>query len=168
MKRLRFGDAGIDATDAAILRLLARDARASLADLARAVGMSAPSVGERVRRLEEAGVIRGYAARIDPAALGLPLAAYIRVRPMPGQLGRTVEVLQGLEAVVACDRVTGEDCFLAKVHVRSVAELEAVIDAIIPFALTNSSILQSSPVPPRLPRLPWEATPPAAPLRRRA
>jgi Lrp/AsnC family leucine-responsive transcriptional regulator len=125
-----------------------------MAELARSVGLSAPSVAERVRRLEEAGIIRGYGARIDPAALGLPLAAYVRVRPMPGQLRKAVEVLSAIDAVVECDRVTGEDCFIAKVHVRSVEELEAVIDRVIPYAMTNTSIIQSSPVSRRLPPLP--------------
>jgi Lrp/AsnC family leucine-responsive transcriptional regulator len=153
VKRLRFQNGPIDATDAALLRALARDARTTMTDLARAVGLSPPSVAERVRRLEEAGVIRGYGAVIDPAALGLPLAAYIRIRPLPGLLGKVAEVLLGLEAVVECDRVTGEDCFVAKAHVRSVAELEALIDAIIPYATTSTSIIQSSPVKRRLPPL---------------
>ena len=88
MKRLRFQNASLDAVDATILRVLAKDARMTMSDLARAVGLSPPSVTERVRRLEEAGVIQGYSAVVDPAALGLPLAAYIRIRPMPGQLPR--------------------------------------------------------------------------------
>ena len=151
MKRLRYESGDIDAIDAAILRALAEEARVTMADLARRVGLSAPSVTERVRRLEEAGIVRGYGARIDPAALGLPLAAYIRVRPMPAQLRTTIEVLQGLEAVGECDRVTGEDCFMARVHVRSVIDLERVIDRIIPYAMTNTAIIQSTPVAPRLP-----------------
>ncbi|MGH6924165.1 MAG: Lrp/AsnC family transcriptional regulator [Propylenella sp.] len=157
MKRLRFRNHRLDATDAALVRALADDARATIADLARAVGLSAPSVTERVRRLEEAGVIRGYGARIDPAALGLPLAAYVRIRPIPGQLKKTVDVLQGLEAVVECDRVTGEDCFIAKVHVASIEQLEAVIDRLIPFAMTNTSVIQSTTVARRLPPLPQTA-----------
>lgn len=155
MKRLRYENGGIDAIDAAILRALAEDARVTMADLARAVGLSAPSVTERVRRLEEAGIVRGYGARIDAGALGLVLAAYIRVRPMPGQLRKTVEVLQELEAVVECDRVTGEDCFIAKAQLRSIEELEALIDRIIPYAMTNTAIIQSTPVGRRLPPLPW-------------
>ena len=157
MKRLRSINGAIDAVDSAILRALAEDARVTMADLARAVGLSAPSVTERVRRLEEAGVIRGYGARIDPAALGLPLAVYIRIRPIPGQLQKTVEVLQSLEAVVECDRVTGEDCFIARACVRSVEDLEAVIDRLIPYAMTNTSVIQSSPVRRRLPPLPATA-----------
>jgi Lrp/AsnC family leucine-responsive transcriptional regulator len=151
MKRLRFQNGPLDAIDAAILRALARDGRTTMSDLARAVGLSPPSVAERVRRLEEAGVIRGYGAVVDPASLGLPLAAYIRIRPIPGQLRRVIDVLSGLEAIVECDRVTGEDCFVAKAHVRDVAELEAVIDEIIPYATTTTSIIQSSPVKRRLP-----------------
>jgi Lrp/AsnC family leucine-responsive transcriptional regulator len=154
VKRLRFQDSGLDAVDAAILRALAADARTTMADLARKVGMSAPSVSERVKRLEEAGVIRGYGAAIDPAALGLGLAAYVRVRPLPGQLKKVAEVLDGLDAVVECDRVTGEDCFIAKAHLRSVGELEALIDRLLPYGTTNSAIIQSSPVKRRLPPLP--------------
>ncbi len=154
MKRLRFENGPLDARDLEILGVLSEDARISMAELARKVGLSPPSVAERVRRLEEAGVIQGYRAVVNPAALGLPLTAWIRIRPIPGQLGKVAEVLQGLEAVVACDRVTGEDCFVAKAHVRSVEHLEAVIDRIMPYAMTNTSVVQSSPVPPRLPALP--------------
>lgn len=154
MKRLRFRNGAVDATDAKILRALAADARVTMAELARKTGLSAPSVTERVRRLEEAGIVTGYIAQIDPSALGLPLAAYVRIRPIPGQLEKVAEVLNGLDAIVECDRVTGEDCFIAKAHVRSMLELEKVIDQIIPFAITNTSIIQSSPVERRLPPLP--------------
>lgn len=151
MKRFRYETGSLDAIDGRILRALAEDARTSIAELARAVGLSAPSVSERVRRLEEAGVIRGYTADVDPRALGLNIAAYFRIRPMPGQLDKVVEVLRGLDAIVECDRVTGEDCFVAKAHVPSVAELEKLIDAVMPYAMTNTSVIQSSPVPRRLP-----------------
>jgi Lrp/AsnC family leucine-responsive transcriptional regulator len=154
MKRLRYQNGDVDATDVKILRALSEDARITMAELARKAGLSAPSVTERVRRLEEAGIVTGYAARIDPAALGLPLAAYIRIRPMPGQLEKVAELLNRIDAIVECDRVTGEDCFIAKAHVDSMRALEAVIDRIIPFAMTNTSIIQSSPVARRLPPLP--------------
>jgi Lrp/AsnC family transcriptional regulator, leucine-responsive regulatory protein len=158
MKRLRYQNGGIDATDTKILRALSQDARVTMAELARKTGLSAPSVTERVRRLEEAGIVTGYTTAIDPAALGLPLAAYVRVRPIPGQLEKVAEVLSSLDAIVECDRVTGEDCFIAKAHVRSMQELEKVIDQIIPFAMTNTSIIQSSPVKRRLPPLPRSAS----------
>jgi Lrp/AsnC family leucine-responsive transcriptional regulator len=104
-----------------------------------------------MKRLEEAGVIEGYTVRINPQALGLPLAAWLRIRPVPGELKRVAEILRSLPAIVECDRITGDDCFIARAHVRSVAELESLIDAIIPYAMTNTSIIQSSPVPRRLP-----------------
>jgi len=158
VKRLRFQNGGLDALDGRILRALAADGRRTMADLAREVGLSPPSVTEQVRRLEEVGVIQGYGARVNPAALGLPLTAYIRIRPMPGQLRKVAEVLNEIEAVVECHRITGEDCFVARAHVRSVEELEAVIDRVIPYAMTNTSVVQSSPVKPRLPPLPRPRT----------
>lgn len=153
MKRLGFENRSIDATDARILRILSEDARISIAELARLVDLSAPSVAERMKRLEEAGIIRGYGARIDPAALGLPLTAWLRVRPVPGELARVADILRALPEIVECDRVTGEDCFVARAHLRSVTELERLIDRIIPFAMTNTAIVQSSPVERRLPPL---------------
>jgi Lrp/AsnC family leucine-responsive transcriptional regulator len=154
MNRLRSENAHLDATDAKLLEALATDARASLAELARRVGMSAPSVSERVRRLEETGVIQGYTARVNPKALGLPLAVWLRVRPLPGQLRKVAEFLQELPEIVECDRITGEDCFIARAYVRSVEDLERLIDTIIPYATTNTSIIQSSPVERRLPPIP--------------
>ncbi|MFI0845477.1 Lrp/AsnC family transcriptional regulator [Mesorhizobium sp. IMUNJ 23232] len=151
MKRLRYEDGPLDAVDARLLKALTTDARTSVAELARLVGLSAPSVSERLKRLEESGVIKGYTATIDPAALGLPLAAWLRIRPLPGELKRVAEILRGLPEIVECDRITGDDCFIAKAHVRSVEHLEKIIDGIIAFAMTNTSIIQSSPVERRLP-----------------
>jgi Lrp/AsnC family leucine-responsive transcriptional regulator len=154
MRRLGYQNGPIDATDRRILQSLTADARTTMAELARQVGLSAPSVTERVRRLEEAGVIRGYRAEIDPGALGLPIAAWIRIRPVPGELARVAEILKGLDAIVECDRITGEDCFVACAHVADVAALERLIDRIVPYATTNTSVIQSQPVPRRLPPLP--------------
>jgi Lrp/AsnC family transcriptional regulator, leucine-responsive regulatory protein len=151
MKRLRYENGDIDSVDAKILRALAKDARTSTAELSRTVGLSAPSVSERVKRLEESGVIEGYSVKINAAALGLPLAAWLRIRPIPGQLQKVAEILQGLPEIAECDRITGEDCFIARAHLRSVADLERLIDQIIPYAMTNTSIIQSSPVERRLP-----------------
>jgi len=153
MKRLRYEKGSIDAVDVKLLRALTDDARTSTAELARLVGLSPPSVAERIRRLEEAGVIEGYSARISARALGLPLAAWLRIRPIPGELRKVAEILQGLPEVVACDRITGDDCFIARVCVRSIEHLERVIDDIIPYAMTNTSIVQSSPVERRIPPL---------------
>ena len=151
MKWLRFEDKDLDRIDAKLLAALVEDARTSVAELARRVRLSPPSVSERLRRLEEAGVIEGYTVRVNPAALGLPIAAWLRVRPVPGEMKRVAGILQGLPEIVECDRVTGEDCFIARVHVKSMSHLEEVIDAVIPYAMTNTSIVQSSPVAKRLP-----------------
>jgi Lrp/AsnC family transcriptional regulator, leucine-responsive regulatory protein len=151
VKRLRYENGAIDVVDVRILDALVADARISVADLARLVGLSAPSVAERIRRLEEAGVIEGYTLTINPKALGLPIAAWLRIRPAPGQLQKVVALLGALPEIVECDRITGEDCFIARANLPSVEELEKLIDQIIPYAMTNTSIIQSSPVKRRLP-----------------
>ena len=143
------GTNGLDVLNLAILRALSRDPRMSMSALGRAVGLSAPAVTERVQRLESSGVIRGYRLDIDPAALGLPVAAWVRIKPGPGQLMKLAELAASLPEVVECHRITGEDCFLAKIHVSGVDQLETVLDRFLLFGQTVSSIVQSSPVPPR-------------------
>ena len=151
MKRLRYENGELDVTDWKLLDALVADARTSIADLARLVGLSSPSVSERIRRLEEAGVIEGYTVKINLKALGLPLAAWLRVRPIPGQLHKVAEILRDIPEIVECDRITGEDCFIARAHVGTVEALERLIDKLIPYSITNTSIIQSSPVQRRLP-----------------
>jgi Lrp/AsnC family transcriptional regulator, leucine-responsive regulatory protein len=153
MKRLRYENSELDATDGRILEALIADARISIAQLARLVRLSPPSVSERIKRLEEAGVIEGYTLKINPKALGLPLAAWLRIRPIPGQLRKVAEILRELPEIVECDRITGDDCFIARAHIRSVEDLEKLIDQVIPYAMTNTSIIQSSPVERRLPSI---------------
>lgn len=153
MKSLRSENRALDTIDVRLLNALIADARTSIAELARLVGLSPPSVSERIRRMEEAGVIEGYSARVNPEALGLPLAVWLRIRPIPGKLQAVAEIVKDLPEIVECDRVTGEDCFVARAHVRSVEDLERLIDRIIPYAMTNTSIIQSSPVKRRLPPL---------------
>jgi Lrp/AsnC family leucine-responsive transcriptional regulator len=111
--------------------------------------MSAPAVRERILRMEEAGVIRGYRLELDPAALGHPVSAYVRVRPTPGQLPKIAELARSLPQVVECHRVTGEDCFVLKVYLPSINELDQVLDQFLAYGQTTTSIIQSTPVPPR-------------------
>lgn len=151
MKRIRYENGLIDAVDRKILNALIENARISNAELARLVGLSAPSVSERIKRLEEAGIIGGYTITINPEALGLPISAWLRIRPVPGALRTVADILRDLPEIVECDRITGEDCFIARAHVPTVRDLEALIDQIIPHAMTNTSIIQSSPVARRLP-----------------
>ena len=139
----------LDSTNRALLVELQSDARLSLAELGRRVGLSAPAVAERLTRLERDGVIRGYRAEVDPAALGFSLAAVIRIRPAPRQLVKVAEIARDTPEVVECHRITGDDCYLLKALLRDVTHLEEVIDRFTPFAQTTTSIVQSSPVPAR-------------------
>jgi Lrp/AsnC family transcriptional regulator, leucine-responsive regulatory protein len=163
MKRLRDRNVDLDAVDVRILSALTADARVSVAELARLVGLSAPSAAERVRRLEESGVIEGYVASIDPRALGLTVAAWLRVRPVPGTVA---DILRSLPEIVECDRVTGEDCFVARAHLKSIEDLEGLIDRIIPYAMTTTSIIQSTLVKRRPPPIGANAAEPERPRTR--
>ena len=141
----------LDEVNRKILAALTDDPRLGTAELARAVGMSAPAVRERVGRLERAGVIRGYRLDIDPAAVGLPVTAWVRIRPGPGQLPRVAELAARTPQVAECHRITGEDCFLMRVHVPAVEDLGAVLDAFLMHGQTTSSFVVATPVPPRPP-----------------
>jgi len=149
----------IDPVNIRVLEELQRDPRLTMSELGRRIGMSSPAVTERVRRLEEAGVIRGYRLELNSVALGLPIAAYIRIRPNPGQLPRIAELAQQIPEVVECHRVTGEDCFILKVHIPAIDQLDSLLDAFLLYGSTTTNIIQSSPVPPRPPPLPEEAPP---------
>jgi Lrp/AsnC family leucine-responsive transcriptional regulator len=143
------GGSVIDETNRRLLAELQDDARLSLAELGRRVGLSSPAVAERLQRLENSGVIRGYRADVDPVALGYPLTAVIRIRPGPRQLPKLAKLARDATEVVECHRITGEDCYLLRAHVRSVTHLEELIDTLTPFGQTTTSIVQSSPVPAR-------------------
>jgi Lrp/AsnC family transcriptional regulator, leucine-responsive regulatory protein len=141
-----------DALDGTNLRLLAelqRDGRLSLAELGRRVGLSSPAVAERLQRLEAIGAIRGYRAELDPRALGLALSVILRIRPAPRELSKVADLARSTSEVVECHRVTGEDCYFMKLHVRDVEHLEEVIDRFAAYGQTTTSIMQSSPVPAR-------------------
>ncbi|MEW9532763.1 Lrp/AsnC family transcriptional regulator [Microbispora sp. NPDC049125] len=151
----------IDAVDRRILVELQANARLSLAELGRRVGLSAPSVAERVQRLEDTGVITGYRAEVDPRALGFPLMVIVRVRPAVRQLPRIAMIAREIPEIVECYRMTGEDCFHLTMHLRAIDELEPILDRFTPFGRTTTSIVQSAPVP-RRPVTPDE---PASPRR---
>ena len=132
-----------------LLRRLRSDPRAGVAALARGMGMSAPAVRERLARLEEAGVIVGYRLEIDPRAVGYPIAAFIRVRPIPGQVAKVVEIATQMPEVTECHRVTGEDCFILKVHFEGLEVLDRLLDRFLVCGHTTTSLVQSSPIPAR-------------------
>jgi Lrp/AsnC family transcriptional regulator, leucine-responsive regulatory protein len=145
-----FADGGLlDATNRKLLEELQADARLSLAELGRRVGMSSPAVAERLKRLEREGVITAYRAEVDPRKLGYGLGVAIRIRPAPRQLAQVAELARQTPEVVECHRVTGDDCYLLTAYVRDVEHLEAVIDEFAAYGQTTSSVMQSSPVPRR-------------------
>jgi Lrp/AsnC family transcriptional regulator, leucine-responsive regulatory protein len=143
------GNSLIDEVNLSLLGELQADARVSLAELGRRVGLSPPAVAERLQRLRDVGVITGYRTEVDPRALGFALSVVLRVRPAPRQLAKVADVARESSEVVECHRITGEDCFFCKLHVRDVEHLEEVIDRFVPFGQTTTSIIQSSPVAAR-------------------
>jgi Lrp/AsnC family leucine-responsive transcriptional regulator len=147
----RLSDHQLDTTNRQLIAALQADARLSLAELGRRVGLTAPAVGERLARLEEAGVIRGYHADIDPRALGYELSVVLRIRPAARMIPKVAELAQRTPEVTECHRVTGDDCFIMRLHVRDVLHLEELIDRFVPYGQTTTSIMQSSPVPGRGP-----------------
>jgi Lrp/AsnC family leucine-responsive transcriptional regulator len=146
---LRAVDTGVDGTNRLILSELQDDARVTVAELGRRVGLSAPAVADRLQRMENEGVIRAYRADIDPRALGYSLGAVLRIRPAPRQIHKVAVLARDTPEVTECHRITGEDCFFMKLHVRDVDHLEEVIDRFVPYGQTTTSIMQSSPVPAR-------------------
>jgi Lrp/AsnC family leucine-responsive transcriptional regulator len=153
MNRSRYVSRPLDKTDRVIIAALFENGRMTVRDLATQIGLSSPSVTERIHKLEDAGAIRGYTVAVDPKAFGLGITAYVRLRAMPGEMKRVAQMLGDSPEVVEADRVTGEDCFLAKIMVIDVDELEKVIDRFLPISSTDTSILQSSAVVRRLPKL---------------
>ncbi len=142
-------DQRLDEVNLRLLCELSANPRLTMSALARRIGLSAPAVTERVQRLERSGVIAGYRLDLDPAALGLPVTAFARIRPSPGQLPKVAEVAARLPQISECHRITGEDCFIVKVHAAAVDELEATLDQFLLYGTTTTSIVVSTPVPPR-------------------
>ena len=139
----------LDETNRRIVEELQADARLTMAELGRRVSLSPPAVAERVQRLERAGVITGYHASVDPKAIGFPIATVVRVRPASRQLHKIPEVAREIPEVVECYRITGEDCFLVKLHLRAMEDLEPILDRFVLYGQTTTSIVHSAPVGPR-------------------
>lgn len=138
-----------DATDWRILGALQERGRAGFAELARTVSMSASAVAERVRRLEEAGVISGYTAVVDRERLGLPILAFVRLRHPHGSHQPFHELVAASPEVLEAHHVTGEDCFVLKVAARSMRHLEEISGRIGAFGPVTTSVVYSSPLPRR-------------------
>jgi len=151
----KFSEANIDETDAAIIEHLLQNARITMTDLSVAVGLSAPATTERVHRLEACGLLRGFTVDLDVATLGYTLEAIVRLKPVPGQLQRVEQMILAQPRFVACDKVTGEDCYVARLALRSIAELDLILAEFHSYAATTTSFIHSAPIrrrpPPLLP-----------------
>jgi Lrp/AsnC family transcriptional regulator, leucine-responsive regulatory protein len=136
-----------DMTDHRILATLQRDARLSVRELGRRVALSAPAVGRRLRRLEEKGAIRAYAAEVDPAALGFTLTAFVTLTTRSAHAGnRLREAVHGMSQVIECHRLTGERSYLLRVVATSAENLEELVDALAVYGHPVTSIVLSSPI----------------------
>ena len=140
----------LDALDRKILCELQADARTSFAELGRRIGLTTPAVIERVRKLEDAKIIKGYRAEIDPAKVGLPITAFIRMSIVGVEFKQIVAIAETSSEILECHRGTGNDSFIFKVAVSSVEHLQNVIDKLTPFGITTTSIVLSSPVQMRI------------------
>jgi Lrp/AsnC family leucine-responsive transcriptional regulator len=140
----------LDATGWEILRALQTDARLSFSELGRRVGLSAPAVAERVRKLEEAGVIVGYHAQVCPEKIGYTLMAFVRMESLSEKCPIVNAFVADLPEVLECHRITGSDSFILKVIVASVAHLEALLDRLMPYGQLTTSVVLSSPVKGRV------------------
>ena len=138
-----------DATDWRILEVLQRDGRTGFAELARAVSMSASAVTERVRRLEESGIISGYAAVVEPEQLGLPILAFVRLRYPNGNYKPFHDLVAVTPEILEAHHVTGDDCFIIKVAARSMRHLEGISGRIATLGSVTTSVVYSSPLPRR-------------------
>ncbi|HKP71216.1 MAG TPA: Lrp/AsnC family transcriptional regulator [Pyrinomonadaceae bacterium] len=140
----------IDDIDRKVLTELQQDARVSYAELGRRVGLTTPAVIERVRKLEDAGVIIGYRAEIDTAKVGLPITAFVRMSIAGVDYSHIIEVAEQSNEVLECHRGTGGDSFIMKVAVASVEHLQQIIDKLTPYGITTTAIVLSSPVKRRV------------------
>lgn len=143
----------LDDVDRRILALLERDGRMPVKALAEQIGLSSPGASERLRRLEDRGVIRGFTVDAEPRALGYPMQAIVRIRPLPGKLQAVQKLIEATPEFVECDKVTGDDCFIGRLYLRSIEHLDHILDRITDMAETNSSIVKAQPVRRRLPPL---------------
>ncbi len=141
----------LDDTGWQILRVLQQNARLSFSELGQRVGLSSPAVAERVRRMEDAGIISGYHAKINLAKVGYPITAIIRMSSAPGErCTRFVDYAEAMPEVLECYRVTGSDSLIMRVMASSVEHLETIIDQLSAHGRLTTSMILSTPVTGRI------------------
>jgi Lrp/AsnC family leucine-responsive transcriptional regulator len=138
----------LDGLDRQILQAVLTDPRIRVTELGRAVGLSAPAAADRLRRLEEQGVL-SYRAEVDPRALGYGISAIVRVSPHGRDLTVIPQIAREVEEVTECYRITGEDCYFMRLYLKEITDLEAILDRFTPYGRTTTSIVHSAPVGPR-------------------
>jgi Lrp/AsnC family transcriptional regulator, leucine-responsive regulatory protein len=143
----------MDDIDRKMIMALAQSARMTIKELSTVAGLASPTVAERLKRMEERGYICGYTVVIDPRAIGYGVQAIVRMNPLPGALREVERMIQETPAFIECDKVTGEDCFIGRLYVRSIEELDVVLDRFHDYAKTSTAIVKSQPVKRRLPPL---------------
>jgi Lrp/AsnC family transcriptional regulator, leucine-responsive regulatory protein len=155
MNRSRYVTRQLDETDREIIAALTENGRASMKSLGERVGMSSPSVSDRLLKIEDAGAIRGYTTNVDYKVFGYSIVAHLRISAKFGQAQRVEKLLHETPAVIEADHVTGENCFLARVVATDTEALQAVVDRFQPHAAVDTAILLSPTVAKRLPNLGW-------------
>lgn len=141
----------LDTTDWAILRELQEDARLSYAEIGRRVGLSSPAVQERVKRLEDAGVIKGYHASINPAKVGFPIIAHTRLKQVNGRdRAKVIELINNLPEIIQSIDITGEEGFVLTIIATSHEHLDYVLHQFVPYGQTVTGILMKTYVEHRI------------------
>ena len=136
----------MDVTDYKIIEILQKEGRISMKDLGKIVGLTSPAVSERVKRLEESGVIEGYKAMVNPNALGRVIKAFVNISLPSNRYHEFIDAALKDPRIVECHHITGDDCLLLKVIVKDMYELESVIDAIKKVGTTKTSVILSTPI----------------------
>ncbi|WP_374946981.1 Lrp/AsnC family transcriptional regulator [Agreia sp.] len=139
----------LDSTDHAIIDNLQRDGRTSVAQLARAINLSASATADRVRRLTDGGVITGYSITVDPEALGYTVTAFVRLAYPTGNYKPFHDLVETLPEIIEAHHVTGADCFIIKVLARSMRDLERITGRLATLGGITTNVVYSSPVPSR-------------------
>ena len=138
----------LDLVDRRIIAELQAAPRLRIAELSRRVGLSGPAVADRLRRLEDSGML-SYRAEVNPRALGYTICAIVRISPTGGGLRLIPGIAREVPNITECYRITGEDCYFMKVYLPSIDDLEPILDLFTPHGRTTTSIVHSAPVPPR-------------------
>ncbi len=146
-------ETSLDQLDRSLLQELSSNARLSWRELASLTQVSAPTVRDRIKRLKETGVITGFGIELSPKALGYTLEAIVRFKPFPGKVHLLAEKIITSDRIVQCDKVTGEDAFVARMLLKDISELDGLLEGFSTHASTQTAVVKSSPVRMRPPPL---------------